>query len=118
MVLRHEGAHRRGQPHQAVHSIVATAANVHDGKVIANLLHGSETRVYGDSAYIGKGEALREKAPQARAFINKRAYRNQPLTDQDREMNRRKSSIRSRVEHVFGTGARPKRRRRASSCSR
>jgi len=36
-------------------------------------------------------------------FINKRAYRNRPLTDQDRETNRRKSSIRSRAEHIFGT---------------
>jgi IS5 family transposase len=86
-----------------VHSIVATAANVHDSKVVAELLHGSETRVYGDSAYTGKAKAIREKSPQARAFINKRAYRNRPLTDKDRETNRRKSSIRSRAEHIFGT---------------
>jgi IS5 family transposase len=86
-----------------VHSIVATAANVHDSRVIADLLHGSETRVYGDSAYIGKGNAIREKAPRARAFINQRAHRNRPLSDQDRETNRRKSSIRSRAEHIFGT---------------
>ena len=86
-----------------VHSIVATAANVHDSKVVADLLHGSETRVYGDSAYTGKAQAIREKSPQARAFINKRAYRNRPLTDQDRETNRRKSSVRSRAEHIFGT---------------
>jgi IS5 family transposase len=33
----------------------------------------------------------------------KRAYRNRPLSDADRETNRRKSSIRSRVERVFGT---------------
>ena len=37
------------------------------------------------------------------AFINKRAYRNRPLTDQDRDTNRRKSSIRSCAEHIFGT---------------
>ena len=86
-----------------VHSIVATSANVHDSKVVADLLHGSETRVYGDSAYTGKAQAIREKSPQARAFINKRAYRNRPLTDQDRETNRRKSSVRSRAEHIFGT---------------
>ena len=48
-----------------VHSFVATAANVHDSKVVADLLHGSETRVYGDSAYTGKGQAIREKSPQA-----------------------------------------------------
>ncbi len=86
-----------------VHTIVTTAANVHDSRVIVDLLHGSETRVYGDSAYVGKGEAIREKSPRARAFITKKAYRNRPLTDQDRETNRRKSSIRSRAEHIFGT---------------
>ena len=42
-----------------VHSIVTTAANVHDSRVIADLLHGSETRVYGDSAYVGKGDAVK-----------------------------------------------------------
>jgi len=86
-----------------VHSIVTTAANVHDSRVIADLLHGRETRVYGDSAYLGKAEVIRERSPRARAFINKRAYRNRPLTDRDRETNRRKSSVRSRAEHIFGT---------------
>lgn len=88
---------------KVVHSIVATAANVHDGTVLPALLHGDETRVYGDSAYLGKGDAIREKSPRAHSFINKRAYRNRPLSDRDRETNRRKSSIRSRAEHVFGT---------------
>jgi hypothetical protein len=32
---------------------VATAANAHDSTVVADLLHGSETRVYGDSAHTG-----------------------------------------------------------------
>lgn len=56
----------------------------------------------GDSACTAKGSVMREKAPCARDFTNKRAYRNRPLSDADRETNRRKSSIRSRVEHVFG----------------
>ena len=96
----HIGADSRSK---LVHSIVVTAANVHDSTVVAELLHGNETRVYGDSAYTGKGEVIRERSPRARAFINKRAYRNRPLSDQDRETNRRKSSIRSRAEHIFGT---------------
>ena len=85
-----------------VHSVVATAANVHDSRVLANLLHGEETRVYGDSAYADQGDVIRQRSPRARAFINKRAYRNRPLSDRDRATNRRKSSIRSRAEHIFG----------------
>jgi len=89
--------------HKVIHTVVTTAANVHDNKVFPELLHGNETRVWGDSAYVGQSEVVRAKAPRARLFINKRAYRNRPLSDADRATNRRKSSIRSRVEHCFGT---------------
>ena len=33
-----------------IHSVVTTAANVHDSQVLPDLLHGNETRVSGDSA--------------------------------------------------------------------
>jgi IS5 family transposase len=36
-----------------VHSVVSTSANVHDSQPLAKLLHGNETRVWGDSAYMG-----------------------------------------------------------------
>ena len=86
-----------------VHSASVTAGNVHDSQELANLLHGQETRLYGDSAYRGKKqrERLKEIAPRAKDFTNKRAYRNLPLNDVDRETNRRKSSVRAKVEHPF-----------------
>lgn len=86
-----------------VHSASVTAGNVHDSQELANLLHGQETRLYGDSAYRGKKqrERLKEIAPRAKDFTNKRAYRNLPLNDADRETNRRKSSVRAKVEHPF-----------------
>jgi len=100
-----------------IHSASVTAANVHDlnpyldSHEVPNLLHGEETRFYGDSAYRGKAqrERLKEIAPQAKDFLNpfldtnKRAYRNAPLTEEDKETNRRKSSVRSKVEHPFLT---------------
>jgi len=88
-----------------VHSASVTAANVHDSHQVPNLLHGEETRFYGDSAYRGKEqrERLKTIAPKAKDFTNKRAYRNSPLTDADKETNRRKSSVRSKVEHPFLT---------------
>jgi IS5 family transposase len=36
------------------HSAVVTAANVHDKHPLPDLLHGSEERVYGDSAYASR----------------------------------------------------------------
>ncbi len=88
-----------------IHSASVTAANVHDSHEVPNLLHGEETRFYGDSAYRGKAqrERLKEIAPQAKDFTNKRAYRNAPLTEADKETNRRKSSIRAKIEHPFLT---------------
>jgi len=88
-----------------VHSASVTAANVHDSHEVPNLLHGNETRFYGDSAYRGKQqrERLKEIAPKAKDFTNQRAYRNCPLTDVEKQTNRRKSAVRSKVEHPFLT---------------
>src|SRR6516162_10810572 len=36
-----------------IHAVVATAANVADSEVLADLLHGEERRVWGDQAYRG-----------------------------------------------------------------
>ena len=48
-----------------IHTAVATAANVADSAVLPDLLHGEETRVWGDQAYRGQTEVIRECAPQA-----------------------------------------------------
>lgn len=84
-----------------VHSAAVTAANVHDSQVLADLLHGEETRVWGDSAYAGQGGVLAEHAPQAQDFTHARARRNAPLTEDDARKNRTKSKVCAKVEHVF-----------------
>jgi IS5 family transposase len=86
-----------------IHHASVTAANVHDSHEVPHLLHGEETRFYGDSAYRGKAqrERLRALAPKAKDFTNQRAYKNAPLSDADKATNRRKSSIRAKVEHPF-----------------
>ena len=43
---------------------VATAFHVHDATVLPDLLHGEETRVWGDSAYQGQTDVLRPHAPR------------------------------------------------------
>ena len=74
-----------------VHSASVTAGNVHDSQELPNLLHGEETRLYGDSAYRGEKqrERLKDIAPQAKDFTNKRAHKNRPLSDADQQTNRR-----------------------------
>ena len=84
-----------------VHSAVATAANMHDSQLLDDLLHGAETRVWGDSAYAGQRAALKAAAPRARDFTQHKASRHRALSAQERGRNRTKSRVRSRVEHVF-----------------
>ncbi len=84
-----------------IHSVAATAANVHDSQLLADLLHGKETRVWGDSAYAGQGEVIREHAPNAKDFTNKKGCRSRPLSDEERAKNRNKSRVRAKGEHPF-----------------
>jgi transposase, IS5 family len=53
---------------KVIHAVVATAANVADATVLPDLLHGEETRVWGDQAYRGQREVIREHAPAAQDF--------------------------------------------------
>ena len=84
------------------HSAVVTAANVHDKHPLPDLLHGNETRVYGDSAYASQKALIEGKAPKARDFTNQRTRRGGIVDDAMRAKNRNKSRIRSRVEHAIG----------------
>jgi IS5 family transposase len=84
-----------------IHSVAATAANVHDSQVLEDLLHGEETRVWGDSAYTGQKQTITEYAPSARDFTQKRVFRNAELSEEDKACNRNKSKVRAKVEHAF-----------------
>ncbi|MGA7181444.1 MAG: IS5 family transposase, partial [Thiobacillaceae bacterium] len=57
---------------KVIHSVVATAANVADSEVLSDLLHGEETRVWGDQAYRGQTEVIKQHAPAAKDFTNRR----------------------------------------------
>jgi transposase, IS5 family len=83
------------------HSAMVTAANVHDKHPLPDLLHGSEQRVYGDSAYASQKALIASKAPQARDFTNQRTRKAGVVDEIERGKNRNKSRIRARVEHVF-----------------
>jgi IS5 family transposase len=74
---------------------------VADSTVLGDLLHGDETKVWGDQAYRGQTEAIHEVAPRAQDLTNKRYRYKDRVDDEERERNRSKSRVRSRVEHVF-----------------
>jgi transposase, IS5 family len=85
-----------------IHAAVATPANVADSTVLPELLHGRETRVWGDQAYRGQRAVIRRTAPRAQDFVNRR-YRHRGVVDEvERAKNRTKSKVRAKVEHPIG----------------
>jgi IS5 family transposase len=85
-----------------IHSVATTAANVHDARMLPELLHGQETRVWGDQAYRGQAAVIRAHAPNAQDFTNRR-YRQRGVVDEtERRKNRTKSRVRAKVEHSLG----------------
>ena len=85
-----------------IHAVVATAANVADSAVLPDLLHGKETRVWGDQAYRGQSAVIKQHAPNATDFTNRR-YRHRGVVDEvERAKNRTKSKVRAKVEHTIG----------------
>ena len=87
---------------KVIHSVVTTPANTADCKVLGNLLHGHETRVYGDQAYKGQRQIIRAKAPRARDFTHRQCKWKHFTDETIRAKNRNKSRIRARVEHSIG----------------
>src|SRR5581483_1069242 len=88
--------------HKIIHTAVVTPANVADSTVLAELLHGEETRVWGDGAYQGQSDTIHRAAPRARDWTQRRCRYKARLDEAERAKNRTKSSVRAKVEHVFG----------------
>lgn len=88
--------------HKVIHAVVATAANVHDATILPDLLHGEETRVWGDQAYQGQGAVIAEHAPEALDFTNRRCRYRGVVDEVEKAKNRTKSKVRAKVEHAFG----------------
>jgi IS5 family transposase len=85
-----------------IHTAVVTPANVADATVLPELLHGEETKVWGDQAYCGQSEVIREYAPRAQDCTQRRYRYKDRIDEVERARNRIKSQVRSKVEHVFG----------------
>ena len=94
-----------------VHTVEATPANVHDVAEVPKLLTGEEETVYGDSGYLGAGKredaVVRNKAGRKIKYkINRRPSQMKKLSKSGqyaaKKAERAKSSVRAKVEHVFG----------------
>src|SRR4029078_162098 len=87
---------------KVIHTVAVTPANTADCKVLGQLLHGQETRVYGDQAYKGQREVIRANAPKDKEFTNRQCNGKHYLDKAIQAKTRSKSRIRARVEHSIG----------------
>jgi transposase, IS5 family len=85
-----------------IHTILASAANVADRDALPHLLHGRETRVWGDRGYQGQTAVIHARAPRARDFTNRKHRGRGWVNAVDKAKNRTKSRVRAKVEHAIG----------------
>ena len=84
-----------------LHSLITTAANVADCRVLPDLLHGGERRVWDDGSYRGQAEAMKEAAPKVQEMTCKRTRYKHYVDEFQKKKNRNQSSVRAKVEHPF-----------------
>jgi IS5 family transposase len=84
-----------------IENYTVTPASVHDSQALSALVKRRDGTLYADSAYAGAPIA---KILSRRGIINQiheKAARNRPLRAAARRLNRLKSGLRCRVEHIY-----------------
>jgi IS5 family transposase len=93
--------HTGSDPHGLVHSLTTTHAGAADIMQLPQLLHGDERALYGDQAYWSEDDRQAAVAAGIRYRVNRRPTKQQPLTERWRRINRSRSRVRARCEHVY-----------------
>lgn len=93
--------------HKLIRRYHVTDAAVHDSQVVEELLMRGNTAsgVWADSAYRSEEMEAKLRARGLASRIHRKGKRGKPLTERAKQSNRTKSSVRVRVEHVFGAQA-------------
>lgn len=87
-----------------VRRYAVTPANTHDSQVFEELLEETNTNkdVFADSAYRSAEHETMLQEKGFRSRVQRKGYKNKPLTEREKRGNKTRSRKRSRVEHVFG----------------
>ena len=89
-----------------IHSVLTTAANVHDLTSASELLHGQEDVVYGDAGYQGLERRSEMENKTVECRIGMRPGQRRKLSDSPDDQlqewcERAKAHVRAKVEHAF-----------------
>jgi len=94
------------EEHKFIRDYAVTGASVHDSVPYLSVLPEEAAyegqAAYADSAYVGEEIEKKLKERKYDPQICEKGYRNKPLTEEQKESNRKKSKVRCRVEHIFG----------------
>ena len=88
-----------------IRNYTVCAANRHDSKETERVLTEPPKGAHGEPVWLDAGYAGMENIVRAKhmtPIICEKGRRGHPLTEEQKERNRQKSKVRSRVEHVFG----------------
>ena len=93
--------------HKLIRRYHVTDAAVHDSQAVDQLLTRGNTGsgVWADAAYRSTEIEAALKARKLTSHIHRKGQRGKPLTGQASKSNRTKSTVRVRVEHIFGAQA-------------
>jgi IS5 family transposase len=84
-----------------IHTVEVTAANENDVVVAHQLVRKTDTCVWGDKGYVGAMDSIQTVAPEAKdCILRKKGYK-KALSKGDKRINKARSRVRARVEHVF-----------------
>jgi len=81
-----------------------TDASVHDSQELVGLIDEKDNDLKLDSGYVGEDlqKEILSSFPNIKINVCARAYRNTPLTDEDKAKNKIIAHTRARIEHIFG----------------
>ena len=90
--------------HKLVQRYHGSEATLHDSQMVDHLLMRGNTGsvVWADEAYRSEEMEAKLCAQNLKSHIHRKGNRDKPLTEQAKGSNRTKSTVRVRVEHIFG----------------
>ena len=86
-----------------IEDYTVTAVSVHDSKETFNLINKEDEgkELYADSAYRSAEIESKLVKMGIESQIHEKGYKNKPLTEAQKDLNKKKSKTRVRVEHAF-----------------
>jgi IS5 family transposase len=92
--------------YKLIRNYAVTDASLHDSNVFEEILSDNTSKdIWADSAYRSKERLKGLKGDGFREHIQRKGCRQRKLTESEQRVNRTRSRVRSRVEHVFGVQA-------------